>query len=288
MNFPGTGIYEMTAEEYFSIDAASNSGLKLIAQSPLHFMDSKINPKAPTEAMIFGTAVHSAILEPELFAESIVVLPYDRPNRPSSRQINAKKPSAETLAAIDWWADFDRVNAGKSVIDTKTYAKVLAVRSAVMNNPDAAAILNDGDAEQAVFWIDEDTGVECKARMDFIGSCIADVKTTNDASANEFRRTIGSYRYHVQAAFYLDGLFAADNSIPHNTAFKFIAVEKEPPFAVAVYWLGRESTELGRRIYKRDLNAYAMCKALNSWPGYPAGGQEIDLNRWEFTKGEQE
>jgi uncharacterized protein YajQ (UPF0234 family) len=43
-------------------------------RSPAHFIEYRTNPPSPTPAMALGTAVHAAILEPELFAAEYAVV----------------------------------------------------------------------------------------------------------------------------------------------------------------------------------------------------------------------
>lgn len=67
------GIYtadQLPNEEYHALDAISKSDLDKINRSPAHYKYAKENPTPPTPAMERGTAVHMAVLEPELFARS--------------------------------------------------------------------------------------------------------------------------------------------------------------------------------------------------------------------------
>lgn len=286
MDFPTPGIYDgMSAEEYHSIECASNSGLKHIARSPLHYLSAINEPTEPTAAMLLGMAVHTAVLEPDTLASRYVVLPDDRPNRPSQRQRDAKKPSSETLYAIDWWDAFEREHAGKTIMSSEDMAVVKEMAGSVLLHPVAWDILQAGKAEQSVFWIDEETGAECKARIDWLrGAYPADLKTTDSAAPDDFVRSVVKYRYHCQAAMYLDGLAA--NGL-HADDFPFIVVEKAPPYAVAVYMLDEAAITEGRRLYRRDLATYQWCKATDSWPGYPQEIRELSLPRWAI-KGDEE
>jgi exodeoxyribonuclease VIII len=99
-----------------------------------------------------------------------------------------------------------------------------------------------------------------------------DVKTTEDASASAFAKSIANYRYHVQDAHYREG-FERDR-------FVWIAVEIKPPYAVAVYMDDSDMLALGQSHRDTDLRTYAECKAKNEWPGYPEVIQSIQLPRW--------
>ena len=143
--------------------------------------------------------------------------------------------------------------------------------------------------------------VPCKAMLDGLiyekpsgRSQIIDLKTTLDASQDGFAREIAKYHYHIQGAFYMDGLYA--NFFPlgveiEDIEFVLIAVESKPPHAVGVYKLGSSAINQGRREYTRALQQYWRCmeaeKAMLAegrspdlaWPGYPRV-PELTLPRW--------
>lgn len=158
---------------------------------------------------------------------------------------------------------------------------VVSVRS----HAGAERLLASGLAEMSGFWIDRETGIECKCRPDFLSMAgetvtgIVDVKTCCDASADGFARAIATLGYDVQAAFYQDGLKAVTGrTIP----FYFIAVEKEAPFAVAAYKASDEVIEVGRAKYRGALKLLQWCRTNGSWPGYQPNGEveTINLPRW--------
>ena len=59
----------LTNEEYRAIDAISNGELQQIANNPADYIWAKTAPvdTTKTAAFDFGTALHTALLEPELF-----------------------------------------------------------------------------------------------------------------------------------------------------------------------------------------------------------------------------
>lgn len=68
------GLLSMAAEEYHrNKDAVGHSSLVRIMRSPAHFQEYVTHPPEPTPAMAFGTAVHSAVLEPAAFASDYAV-----------------------------------------------------------------------------------------------------------------------------------------------------------------------------------------------------------------------
>ena len=262
------GIYSgLSNADYHAGPGISKSGLDLIARSPLHYWDAYINPSRPqrveTPAMAFGTAVHTAILEPHDFARWIVMDKVD--GRTTAGK--AAKAEAEARAAAE----------GVPMIDSATLATIKRIATQVEDHPMIGHILDTGVPELSVYWVDEDTGVFCRCRPDWLGAnCVLDLKTTEDASPQAFMNSAYTYRYWVQASFYMDGLAA--NGL-NMFEFIFAAIEKSSPHAVMAYPAGDALIAAGRREYKRLLRTYADCLAGGDWPGY-AGVWELALPRW--------
>jgi len=262
--------------DYHRHSAVSKSHLDLVARSPLHYwaryVDQKRVEPEPTPAMLLGTAVHTHILElPEWDARYIAA-----PDGIDRR----------TKAGKEAWAAFEAESTGRTVISRADAELVMAMGRAVHSHPAAAMLLAlPGKAETTHIWIDEASGLQCKCRPDWLtddGSLIVDLKTTEDASPAGFRKSIASWRYHVQASWYLDGLERATGKRPEQ--FIFICVEKKAPHAVAVYAADAEMIEAGAKQARLDLDTLAVCKAADSWPGYSDQIETISLPPWMRPK----
>lgn len=256
----------LTNAEYHARPEVSKSGLDLIRRSPLHYWNRYLNPnrivEPPTAAMVIGSALHARVLEPHLYDDEYVVAPEGIDRRTKEGKLR--------------WADFEAEADGKTVLKAEDAAQIEAMARAVHKHPAASAILRlPGKCEQSYFWTDETSGEACKCRPDWHSDdrrLIADVKTTDDASPRGFMRSVIKYRYHVQAAFYSQGIGAEQ--------FLFIAVEKKPPFAVAVYATPPELLEKGLIYAVQDLRQLATCRAENRWPGYGDEIQSLVVPDW--------
>lgn len=263
----------MTNEAYHAdITRIGKSGLDLISRSPAHYWARYLDPnrerEEPTPALILGTAVHSAILEPNDFEARYRTLP----------EINKRT----TAGKAEFEALMEHAKANKLVfLSQYDLDKCRRMRDAVHKHPAAQLLLAKGVAEQTLMWTDEETGAKCKARPDWLSEdtgYIVDVKTTEDASPVGFAKSVYNYRYHVQAPWYLDGHL---NSIGHAAeGFAFIAVEKTPPYAVSVYYVTPDVYVLGKKTYLRDLKTYMECLRNNNWPGYSQDFQALQLPAW--------
>lgn len=258
-------IQDMPLDEYHRHPALSKTNLDWLERSPGHYRYWVDNPPDSTPAMIKGNAFHTATLEPEKFEERFAVWS------------GAKRGKA--------WDAFCEAHHDKHIISEEDAADVRAMAQAVWNHPSASTLLNNSGLIEPSFFI-EILGVPCKIRPDFYistaGGIIVDLKSATNASLEAFSRAIYIYRYHVQAAFYVDGVIAAGQAT--NPRFIFIAVEKDPPYAVACYRAPLDMLDIGRRAYQRNLATYKLCAELSHWPLYSEYINNISLPGWATRK----
>lgn len=256
----------LTNAEYHAHPAVSKSGLDQVRRSPLHFWNRYLNPdrviEPPTPAMVIGSALHARVLEPHLYDDEYIVAPEGIDRRTKEGKLR--------------WADFEAECEGRTILKAEDAAQIEAMAKAVHQHPAARTILRmQGLSEQSYFWTDSETGENCKCRPDWHSAdrrLIADVKTTEDASPRGFARSVIKYRYHVQAAFYREGLSAEQ--------FVFIAVEKKAPFACAVYATPDKLMTRGLDEAMADLRRIATCRSENVWPAYGDDIQALTLPSW--------
>ena len=270
-----TVMHNQSATEYHADPGCSASRLKQLKRSAAHMRYAMDNPQEPTQAMIIGSATHSAILEPDLFAKEWGVLP---PGHGSSKAV--KEAKAELI--VQFGADH--------ILKPDAYDNILAMRDSVLGNALPADLLDGATTEASYYWTDTDSGVECKARIDALppedstwGDCVVDVKTTANGSPEEFRRSCFNFGYHISAAHYL--------AATERQRFILIVVEKELPHCVAVYELDDDALGLGRADREFLLGQWALCEAEeaaggpDAWPGFPCEEiQELSLPGWAYTQ----
>jgi hypothetical protein len=219
--------------------------------------------------MVLGSATHTWLLEPHLFDGEFLVADIDR------RTKAGKEMEASCNAS------------GLEILKPDEMQQIDAMIKSVNSHKSASVLIAKGEAEQSVFWTDEETGIELKCRPDFYRNdgIIVDLKTCLDASPEAFAKTILNSNYHIQAAMYLDGMKAQN---VFAEIFAFIAVEKEAPFAVGVYVLDNDFIEIGRQQYKKALQILAKCIKDNKYPAYSEDIVEVKPPKWAFTKRENE
>lgn len=288
---PFLGLIEgMPFEDYLAVDALSASGLKQLARSPWHYRN-RVDIE-PTPAMLRGTLAHCAVLEPDAMAERYVVVPADAPRKPSQAQWRAKNPSPESAAAMAWWEDFMARNNGRALVPSDAYSLCQAQTQAVAAQPELAELLRSGSGEVSIFWIDETTGIYCKARPDWLpdpqGGRIKplDLKTCIDESPSGFGRAAARLRYDLQAAHYTAGIEAVTGWTVE--AFVFGAVSSKPPILAVPYVLTDEIRDQGRDERRELMERLAWCQRENEWPAYGSGFQLLDFPAYAKAGGEVE
>jgi hypothetical protein len=279
------GFYEISDEEYFAHPAVSNSDLKMVLRSPAHYRHYKDNPTEPTPAMKAGTALHCAILEPDQFMSRYAIIPDNAPARPTAAMLNAKNPKQESLDRIQYWQQFDAMNAGKELLTSEKAAEYLHIGNTVRTHPSLEVLFDQGQPEMAVFGIDPVTGVLCKCKIDLL--CYiqsedlrikAEIKTTDDARLDAFTRTSLKYGYYQGCAFYSDVLKFADIGAPDLDMI--VAIERSAPYGMALYEIPPEAYEYGQRRYREALDLYAKCLEADEWPNYAPEPVLLSLPAW--------
>lgn len=265
-----------TNKEYHTGEGVSKSDLDLLHICPAKYRYCKDNPEEhETPALLFGSMVHKLILEPDGFENEFAVAPE------GDRRAKAGKQAYD---------EFMQGIGERRAVSKADYEIGLAMREALMSDAKAKQLLTGGETETSYYWNDSRTGVLCKCRPDKVNkNYIIDLKTTGDASPEGFSRSLFNYRYHVQAAWYLAGYEAATGSKPDG--FIFIALEKEPPYASAIYVVNDVTADIGAKEAAADLDRFVSCTVSGNWYGY--GGENndamaIDLPAWVLKRKEFE
>lgn len=235
-------ISGMPNDVYHNVpDSISKSGLDLINRSPAHYFYAQ--KKEPTRAMQLGTALHTAILEPDVFSRHYMLL-----REVSDRRSSIYKEAVKTHGA-------DNVLTGPEA------DAVAGMQESVYANDKARRLIQGCEHKEiSVFATCPATGLNIRCRFDGLsleGNYAIDLKTTRDARPDEFSKSIYNYRYHVQDAFYRY-VFLCATGIELGR-FEFIAVENEIPHATMIYQLDDISRAIGESGFKSDLSVVKEC-----------------------------
>lgn len=136
--------------------------------------------------------------------------------------------------------------------------------------------------EVTIRWVDERTGVECKARVDLDCDELefgGDLKSAADAHPRVFAQSVATYRYHQQHVHYSDGKQATGRPWKN---FLFLVAEKGKVNAPAVYTIPPEAEVRGREIRDRGMDTMRRCLDSNTWPSYSNTIKELVLPTWAY------
>jgi hypothetical protein len=254
-------IRDQPFAEYQAIEAQNKSLLVEVERSPAHYYYAKSHRREATPAMQFGKFLHALVLEPHTI-DSLYL------QAPEGLRKGTKAHDALVIAS-----------QGRELVSHSQWLAAHDMRDAILLHPLASQCLQKcAEAEVSLTWVDPETELQCKARLDkWCGGVIMDLKTCEDASLRGFERAVAAYKYHWQAAMYLDG---AKANVKNDFTFVFICVEKEPPYGVAVYTLEESFIEAGRQSYKNALRVVRECIDKNEWPCYSNQVLEIPAPKW--------
>lgn len=272
-NIPRKGIYSgiLNAEYHGDKHSYSSSLIKLMNVPALgeHYLN---NPPEYKDCYRIGTAIHTFLLEPELFDDQFF------------SGINCARRSKEekqtwgdfftshgaigseiiTKPAAKWYAEFQK-QTGRSILTDDELKEIKAMAESVGKNKQAMELLIGGDAEQSVYWTDKETGLNLRCRPDFLNAHCSDLKSVQSVKPQFFAKKAYDLGYHISQGMYQDGLMKVTGEFK---PFRFICIEKTAPYLCAVYSLDDESAELGYNTYKSNLKKLAECLDSGIWPGY--------------------
>lgn len=258
-------IVGMPFDEYQELPGLNASRLKLLMRSPWAFNRCR---HRDTKATMLGSAIHACILEPhKLLSDYTLWTGGDK------RREAAKWKEFQAQASLD----------GKIILDEKEYAAVKGAHDAVRSHPQAMYYLAHGTPESTLQWHDEEFGIDCKARIDWVCGAginyLVDLKSTRNSSPEKFGHDAFRLGYHIQLAFYLRGWKAVTGE---DRNFAIIAIENLHPFEPAVYTVPPDVVDLGSQEVYRLMNLYKWCEDRNEWPPEVATQTDLVLPRYAY------
>lgn len=269
MNTRGEGLFlDMSEADYRAAPGVNVSSLKDMRLSAAHYKHWKEtpDPDKSNSALIMGTLVHRAKLEPHKFCYAV------RPEQFDSWRTKESKA----------WRDSQKL----PVVTTDEEQAILRCVDAltgleVFDGVTLDDLCEIGNTEVKCFKRHPRTGLMLKGAADLVATdengttYVIDLKTVPEEGASEdkFARKIADLNYHMQAAYYCD-LFETNR-------FFFIAVEKSGFPGVAAWELDAEDLEIGRRTNEALLEQLSRCIKTGEWFGYHKGVRTIRMPGWK-------
>lgn len=160
-----------------------------------------------------------------------------------------------------------------------------AMAASVLAHDTAPKLFSGGASEVSAFWVDDATGVKCKARFDYLPEpqpgrrlIVPDLKSAVSADPAEFSRAAARYGYLFQQVHYSNAL--RHLGVSADPAFIFCIVEKDSPYLVNVgQFADRDDVRLSAAVLDKALRLYKDCLAADRWPGW-TGITDLELPTW--------
>lgn len=276
------GIYkDLDIEKYHSVEGVSRSGLCELAKTPFHYWNKYLNldrpPSEPTEAMIFGNAFHTFVLEIDKFADRYVVEPEHR----LLKDLKAEYGDGHGKELFEKqkrdYEDFLLKSEHYTVLTRKQVETLQLMSQSLRNHPRAMALIEGGRIEHSIFWNEPHTGELCKTRPDvWQDGFTCDLKTIAAADERSFTKAMVNHGYHIQAAMNREGI--REQTGKDIKSHTFVCVEKTFPYPVAIYILDITALDFAHVKFKKLITEYAACKENDVWPGYET--KTIFLPQW--------
>lgn len=225
-----------------------------------------------SKAKEFGDYFDCLRLVPEQWSKRFAIPPATYTNKDGEQK---KWRDDERIAEVKAWKE---ANKDKDVVDHATNNQVHAAIAAIDADERAKSILDSGVNQVwlSATYVDAATGLEIpiKGLVDIVpatdhpihSDCLADLKTTRNASPYQFMKDVYKFHYHVQAALYLDLWSAATNNV--RSQFIHVVIESFYPYECRCPMLSGRFIEAGRFIYRSALVKYARALRDDIWPGY--------------------
>jgi hypothetical protein len=247
---------EANAEYHANETHRSCSRVRTLLDSPVLYYQryiAKTLPPFSSSATDHGTLLHSWLELGDDFLESLVVPP----------------PSTLTATGLvgkeaEKWAK-NEAPEGAIVVSPKERAQIVAEVAAIKNNPAASELLSrPAEHELGVYWESSD-GHRLKCRIDLLtqDGIVVDLKTTREADIlADFWKSVMSFRYHLQDAWYRCGMEAMGLE---PQPLRFIVISTSLPHDCQVVTLPAAVVAEGRRLMDAALAELRLREDLDWW-----------------------
>lgn len=281
---PNDGIYSTVDDDVYHSDlhSLSSSGARdLLSSTPEEFDFKRRTPRDPNKNYDFGHAAHKMVLGK---GSRLALLDPKVCGHAADGKL-AKVPQATS----EWKKAAAKARSeGKLPIAKSEMEKAQLMAGRVFEHRVASRLLSGGRAEHSIYWHDDATGVRRRIRPDYLPElpgrqlCV-DYKTATSADPRQFQRAVVDYGYHMQQAYYEDGLAELGFT---DVGFLFVVQSKTAPYTVSVCQIDPDVVELGRRQNRMALELFARCIETDTWPGYD-GIQPVGMAGWAVKQIEE-
>jgi len=286
-------------DELKHLPRISPSGLAKLIESPAHYKAYKDKKSEPTQAMIDGTIIHMACLEPSLFHEKYTceITKDDCPDAlftvdDLKAELDRQGVSYKSTFKKPQLIDLVRVaNPSAIVFDTlltQSYAEKEPIKKSLWNacenlsrkihsRPFESKIWANAVKEEFVWWL-HPKGVIISMRPDLYAmdvpalydgkeyklNVVLDIKKVTSVNDKSLRYEMIDSQNPMKAALYADGLTQIHGK--EFNQFCFLYVTDKEPYSIRNLALTTGHLEAGRMVYEAAIDTYLECLKNDYWP----------------------
>lgn len=252
-------------EQYLSFkEFEGSSSIKNAVESDQDYIWFRKRSGESTDAQEWGTAMHMAILEPELFDATYYV--FDDSQKVKELIDNGAKTARATKEYKEWYAEQVALNGDRIILEKDTFDACQIVRERLQRDSRYHEWVAPAQKEMSVYVEDFYNGMNVKIRLDsFIAPKETDIKSTKGISPKNFFYECLKYKYHLQRALYRDVANAAGIELTESA---ILAISNKPPFQHEFYTIPEELIEEGRGLYRLGLDNIARMRNGNVHDGF--------------------
>lgn len=344
LDFPEGLYFNMSAQEYHSLNYFSRSLAELIHFDLKEAWHSYYNKKElkKTEQMELGELIHLAILESDKFDKTYLKPPQldDFSNKiilnknadfqeiliknnisktgTKEQLIQKVKPYIDPKKYIIWSEVLNSyenslATENKKEISVYNYDIIKNIKENFNQTKQIKKFFTDGYPEVTIIWIDPNTNIKCKCRLDYLtATCIGELKTFSIKNKVSVEKTINNlifYNYNMQYYIYFEALNIIKNKILKKQAkvygkinniwlekflnnqvldFVFVFIRTQEPYQMQYRKTNPKQSyyDYGKMFWEKTIYQYKNClekyKRSEIW-GYDEEGQEL-LDEWNDTE----
>jgi exodeoxyribonuclease VIII len=252
MHISGDFYHETEAEYQHNYTThKSATSLKRFHNSPLLYRYEQLGllPSKRGEFFTFGSAFHCYVLEPQAFFQRYQIA--DPPVNPKT----CKPYGSSTKAAQEWRDSL----GGNQVVTREEFETIQSMATAIkLQHPGDQRDIQD--AQRELSWRGQLGPISFQSRIDALADdCVVDLKTTRNL--DDFESQIVEYNYPYQLGCY--------TLVAGVKRAKLVAIEKQQPYRVGVWFISRSKLDQVHGEIERDLEDLNECLESDVWPsGY--------------------
>ena len=270
-NYEDKLISDMDFQKYLDLPGYLHcSELKLLQQSVNHWLSMTGYPE--TKALMLGSLGHTMILEMDKLTERYLVMP-----KVDGRTTSGKEQKKLAQKQAD--------GEGKILISQEDFTHAWGGRENILKNPVTSNVFQKAKGKNEIsgfFNHPEFNNIKGAFRVDKLleeQKIAIDLKIMESANPYAFIGAIKKFGYHMQAAWYLDGLKAITGD---TYDFIFVVCEKSYANNVQAYRLSEKDLEKGRDDIRAIVKKYQEYQGANEdkrnrLSGYYDGIQTLEV-----------